>query len=241
MPSFTLARRIDERDRHVVGDDVARRRSRSARPRSPCRATSVFGSAGNVIVAGWPTAILVASASAKPATTSSCREVLDRDERRGRGGARRARRRCCCAALPCPCCRCRSSSTRRTSCCRRVSPTARVDGGDRAADRRAQHGLAHRLGAGGDGDLVLRHLCAGPARPWRGRPRSRRSPARRRPTAAAARRSASAARRRARALAIAVRSVVHDVVAVVKVCARPVAGALRVLRDDAVDVGGRRA
>ena len=40
-------------------------------------ATSVFVSAGKVIVAGWPTASFVASASAKPATTSSwCSESI---------------------------------------------------------------------------------------------------------------------------------------------------------------------
>src|SRR5437868_4985117 len=38
-------------------------------------ATSVLGSAGNVTVAGWPTAIFVASASAKPATISSLSRV----------------------------------------------------------------------------------------------------------------------------------------------------------------------
>ena len=43
-------------------------------------ATSVFGSAGKVIVAGWPSAIFVASASAKPDDDLELAERVDGDE-----------------------------------------------------------------------------------------------------------------------------------------------------------------
>ena len=180
MPLLDARRRVDERDRDVVGDDVARRPSRWARPRSTLPATAVFGSAESVTVAVWPTLILVASASAKPATTSSFARfaiVTTMPEE-----ARRARVRGAAGVW--------LRRWRSTTSCPRVSPTLALTavtvpliGARSTVARTALAAVATVI-------LCLRAPVLRPARPWRSRRPSRRSPAPRRPPAAAARPSA---------------------------------------------------